>query len=296
MPSMLARLFGAVLRTTGIYRRQYSAGPGFEKRIADSRERQFLPTAAMRARLDIDCRDFEERSIWKIAPKDRTPAAHMLYFHGGGYVYPAVDGHWKYFTHMADKHGMEITAPFYPLAPEAGAEETVAWAMAAYRDFIANHDGTFILGGDSAGGGLAAAVAQLARDGGLRQADGLILICPWLDITVSHHEQIRIEPRDCILTIAGGQMAGRMYARDIALDDPRVSPIHGSWTGLPPVLAFGGGDDILLTDARALAAKLPTADYVEGDGLMHDWPLFFFAESRRAQAKMAEFAMHHAAQ
>ncbi len=217
----------------------------------------------------------------------------MLYFHGGGYVYPAVDVHWKYFVRMAQKHGLAITAPFYPLAPEAGAEETVAWAMAVYRDFIANHGGKFILGGDSAGGGLAAAVAQQARDAGLRQADGMLLICPWLDLTVSNPDQKRIEPRDCILTVSGAHAAGRMYARDMALDDARVSPINGDWSGLPPVLTFGGGDDILLTDARALAAKLPTADYIEKDGLMHDWPIFFFAESRQAQAKMAEFAVLH---
>ncbi len=294
MPSLIARMIGAILRTTGIYRKQYSAGPGFEGRIAASRVNIFAPTAAMQARLNIDHREFEGRSIWTIAPKNQTPSAHILYFHGGGYVYPATDVHWKFYAHMAETHGLAMRLLCYPLAPEAGAEQTVKWAMSAYQDFTASHDGAFILGGDSAGGGLASVIAQKARDAGFRQADGLLLICPWLDVTISHPDQSGIEPRDCILTIDGARKAGQVYARDLPLDDPRVSPIHGAWNALPPMLAFGGGDDILLTDARALAAKLPSAEYIEGAGLMHDWPIFFLSDSRAAQRRMAEFAVNYA--
>jgi epsilon-lactone hydrolase len=294
MPSLMARLIGGVLRTTGTYRKRFSDGPGFEARIADSRAVPDLPTAAMKRKLTVEERKFEGRSIWHITPKDRAPTAHMLFFHGGGYVYPAVDVHWKFYAHLAEKYGMAITAPLYPLAPEAGAAEATEWAMAAYCHFLDSHAGKFVLGGDSAGGGLAAVVAQQARDAGLRQADGLVLICPWLDVTITHPDQPKIEPRDCILTINGARTAGQVYARDLALSDPRVSPIHGEWSGLPPVMAFGGGDDILLPDARALAAKLPEAVYVEGTGLMHDWPIFFLSESRQAQARMSEFAVLHA--
>jgi epsilon-lactone hydrolase len=294
MPSLIARLIGAVLRTTGTYRKRFSDGPGFEARIAVSRNVPDLPTAAMKRKLTVEERRFKGRSIWHVAPKDHAATAHMLFFHGGGYVYPAVDVHWKFYAHLVEKYGLAITAPMYPLAPESGAEETTEWAMATYRDFLGSHPGKFVLGGDSAGGGLAAVVAQQARDAGLRQADGLILICPWLDVTITHPDQPNIERRDCILTINGARKAGQVYARDWPLSDPRVSPIHGDWSGLPPVIAFGGGDDILLPDARALAAKLPEAVYVEGTGLMHDWPIFFLSESRQAQARMAEFALLHA--
>jgi epsilon-lactone hydrolase len=294
MPSLIARLIGAVLRTTGTYRKRYSDGPGFEARIAGSRAAPDLPTAAMKRKLTVEERQFEGRSVWHIAPKDRAPVAHILYFHGGGYVYPAVDVHWKFYAHLAQKYGLAITAPMYPLAPEAGAQQATEWTMAAYRHFLDNHGGKFILGGDSAGGGLAAVVAQQARDAGLREADGLLLICPWVDVSISHPDQTKIEPRDCILTIDGVRMAGLLYAREVALSDPRVSPIHGLWNNLPSALVFGGGDDILLLDARAVAAKVPTADYVEGAGLMHDWPIFFLPESRKAQARIAEFAVKHA--
>jgi acetyl esterase/lipase len=52
---------------------------------------------------------------------------------------------------------------------------------------------------------------------------------------------------------------------------------------------LAGGDDILVTDARALQVKLPNIVYEEAAGMIHDWPIFTFPESRSAQARMAAF-------
>ena len=293
MASLLARVIGSVLRTTGIFRRQFSGGPDFMQRIAASRKNPYLPTAKMRQQMVVTETQLEGRSIWTLAPKDRAPVAHLLYFHGGGYVYPAADIHWKFMAHMAQVHGIAVTAPLYPLAPEATAAEITAFGVAAYEAFLAKHDGPFIMGGDSAGGGLTAVVAMAARDKGLRAASGLLLICPWLDGSGDHPDQVAIEPRDCILTLGGIRAAAKLYAHDLPKDDYRVSPIHGDWQGLPPILCYGGGDDILVTDARALKAKLPDMRYVETAGLMHVWPIFFLRESREAQAQIVEFARGH---
>ncbi len=291
-PSFAARLMSTVLRVTRIASKQFVGGPGFEDLIRKTRMLpQVLPGARMRAKLSVEERSFENRSVWHIAPKNGEPTARILFFHGGGYVFRPVFAHWNCFGHLAEKHGIAVTAPLYPLAPEDGVEQTVQFAMAVYRDFIANNPGPFSLAGDSAGGGLAAAVAQMARDEGLRPASGLILVCPWLDGAVSHADQPDIEKRDCILHIRGAQDAAKLYARELPISDPKVSPINGNWDGLPPILMFGGGDDILVPDARALKAKLPTIDYDERAGMMHDWPLFFLRESREAQAKMAAFAI-----
>ncbi len=289
-PSFTARAFQFIIRTLKPLFGQYNGGPKFRALIEKTRRlKPAEPTKRQRKRNAISVRAFESHEIWTIAPANRAPAGTMLYFHGGGYVFRAVPPHWSFFAHLAEVHGIATIAPRYPLAPEHGAMDTLAHAMAVYRDFVAGHDGRFTLGGDSAGGGLAAAVAQAARDGGLRLPDGMLLICPWLDVRVDHPDQPEIEKRDAILSVRGAQEAGQMYARDLPTDDPRVSPIEGRWDGLPPMLLYSGTADILLPDARALAAKLPGADYVEGEGLMHDWPIFFFPESRAAQARMAGF-------
>jgi epsilon-lactone hydrolase len=291
MPSFSARFVGFALRTTGYYRRMYSGGELFRKNLAKIRAARLAePDDKMKAKLDIASTDFQGRPVWTLAPKDREPTAHLLYWHGGGYVYPATPAHWGFLATMADKHGWSITAPLYPLAPEANAKQTTAFALDFYRGYVAEREGQrFSLGGDSAGGGLAVAIAQLARDAALPMPTALLLICPWLEANPANPEQKRIEPRDAILTLLGIAEAGQLYAANLPLNDPRVSPIHGNLDGLPPILAFGGGDDILVTDARALKAKLPSVEYHEGAGLIHDWPIFTFPESRTAQQRMAAF-------
>jgi epsilon-lactone hydrolase len=295
MPSLRARFVGFALRTTGYYRRMYAGGPGFVERIAKVRAaRQAEPDAKARAKLDVSSTLFEGCTVWRIAPRERPVSATLLYWHGGGYVYPPTPLHWSFLATLAEQHDWEVIAPCYPLAPDSDAVRTTSFALSFYRDMLSRTDTTrLIMGGDSAGGGLAAVTAQLARDAGLDLPKALILICPWLNVVPNHPDQARIEPRDGILSIAGIAQGGALYARLTGVTDPRASPIHGSFEGLPPILAFGGGDDIIVTDARALKAKLPSVDYQEEAGMVHDWPIFTFPESRAAQAKMGAFVKAH---
>ena len=290
MPSFTASLAGFVLRTTGYYRRMFTGGPQFQQNIIKVRAAP-APRPIAKDAVDVRRSEFQGRNVWHVAPKDRAPTAHILFWHGGGYVYSATDIHWKFLSHMASQHGWSITAPLYPLAPESSAEAITTWASAYYAAYQADINGApFVMGGDSAGGGLTAALAQMARDGGQTLPAGLLLICPWLDLDPAHPDQLKTEPRDGILTISGIAEGGSLYAGDLPRNDPRCSPIFGNWDGLPPILAFAGGDDILVTDSRALKAKVPSVDLTELAGMMHDWPIFSFSESRKAQAAMAGFA------
>ncbi len=291
MPSMSARIVGFLLRSTGYYRRMYSGRPGFAKTIAKIRAAPVAePGAKARARLDVSQSEFQERTVWRLAPRDRLPNATLLYWHGGGYVYPPTSGHWSFLATMAEREGWEVIAPCYPLAPESEAGETTQFALEFYKDLQAREGSTkLIMGGDSAGGGLTVAAVQMAREAGLILPKALLLICPWLDLVPDHPDQARIEPRDAILTLSGIREAGAAYARTIGVDDSRASPIRASLEGLPPILAFGGGDDVLVTNARALKTKLPSVEYHEVAGMIHDWPIFTFPESKIAQAQMGTF-------
>ena len=291
MPSLNARLFAFVLRSTGFVRRSFSGGAALDMAIATARAAPAqLPTAKQRARLDIREDQFEGRPVWHIAPKGKTEGRILLYFHGGGYIYAASNFHWAFLCHLAEKHGVSIIAPLYPLAPEHTADAVTGFALNLYRDVLTRHKPEdIVMGGDSAGGGLTAATLIAARDAGLPLPAKALLICPWLNAEPNHPDQIEIEPRDAILTRSGIADAGRRYAGKLPVQDPRVSPIHGNWQGLPPMLMFAGGDDILVADARALNAKLPGIAYEEAADMIHDWPIFTFAESRAAQARMADF-------
>jgi len=93
--------------------------------------------------------------------------------------------------------------------------------------------------------------------------------------------------------------AGRWYAGPLAVDDPRVSPLHGDLAGLPPTLMLCGTRDILIADARNLAARARAESapvtYHEEPGLMHVYPLLMFPESRRAQASIVHFVRERVA-
>lgn len=290
MPALSTRLISFFLRKTGLFRRMFAGGPQMADFIAKAASVPSAPSAKLLKRVDATRTEFDGCAVWEVSPRGRAPFATVLYWHGGGYIYAAAEAHWTFLADMAEKHGWRVIAPLYPLAPAHDVTRTTDFALSFYKDFVARQAGAaFTMAGDSAGAGLTAATVQAARDAGLALPAKLILICPWLDADPSHPDQPTIEPRDAILTIRGIRDAGLLYAGAAGVADPRVSPIHGDWSGLPPILSFGGGNDILVVDARALKAKLPSVDYREMDGMIHDWPIFTFPESRDAQAQMAAF-------
>lgn len=291
MPALSTRLISFVLRKTGLFRRMFAGGPEMDAFIAKAAAVPSAPSGKLQKRMTVAQTEFDGCAVWDLAPRDRRPSATVLYWHGGGYIYAAAEAHWNFLAYMAEKHGWRVIAPLYPLAPANEVGRTTDFALSFYKDFVTRQAGApFTMAGDSAGGGLTAATVLAARDAGLALPEKLILICPWLNADPSHVDQSGIEPRDAILTIRGIRDAGRIYAGAVGVSDPRVSPIHADWSGLPPILSFGGGNDILVVDARALKAKLPLVDYRELDGMIHDWPIFTFPESRAAQAQMAGFA------
>ena len=290
-PSFTARAVAFVLLKTNLFKKGLNPDAGFARRQEKALATPSAPSARNRKACLVSSAVVRDRTIWTIAPRDAAPRANVLFWHGGAYVRQPTAAHWDFLTYMAARHRWRITAPLYPLAGREHADRVTAFAADCLHDWLAAvDDGPTVMVGDSAGGGLAAAAMMAARDRGQALPDRAILICPWLDVQMTHPDQVAIERRDPILTIAGLRNAGSIYAGPLPADDPRVSPLFGDWTGLPPMQVFAGGDDMLVTDARALHAKRGDMVYDERDGLMHDWPILFFPESREAQAAMARFA------
>ena len=133
---------------------------------------------------------------------------------------------------------------------------------------------------------------RLLRDRGVAGIDevALILIAPWLDVTMTDPAIDPDATRDPMLSIARLRRAGELYAGPLDLRDPRVSPIYGSVAGLGPMTVFVGTRDLHLHDARRLrdeaqAHGIPV-DYHEADGLIHVWPILRVPEAAAARAHM----------
>lgn len=144
-----------------------------------------------------------------------------------------------------------------------------------------------VLTGDSAGGGLALEVTQLLRDTGRPLPDRLGLISPWLDGTMTHPDQEAIQSRDHMLARPGMVEAGRLWAGNLDLTDPLVSPLRGDLAGLPPMTVLASGDDLLVTDARGLRDAATAAgvvvDHREVAGQPHNSALMPTPEGRAAR-------------
>ena len=208
--------------------------------------------------------------------------------------------HWDSIARLCRDLGASATVPLYPLAPEHKSADVLDAMRALYDDVAAKHGAAGItVMGDSAGGGMALALAQMIREDGGELPDSLVLFSPWLDATADAPGQRDIEPRDRMLAVSGLEACGAMYRGELAPDDPKVSPLFGPLEGLPPMAIFSGTNDILLVDGRRLHDKLTALGsrshvYREYPGMFHVWMLLPVPEGRQALEETADFIRHHA--
>jgi epsilon-lactone hydrolase len=197
----------------------------------------------------------------------------ILYLHGGAYLTGSARSHAGLAGALAAASGVQVVLPDYRLAPEDPAPAAFEDALAAWQALRAKGvaPGQIVLGGDSAGGGLALALlAHLCRQG--ERPAGAVAFSPWTDLTLSGASLRENATRDQYLP------AHRMAeARDMVLGglnpaDPRISPLFARFPDPPPVLIHVGESEILRDDALRLAEVLPDADIRLAGDLPHVWP------------------------
>ncbi len=193
----------------------------------------------------------------------------ILYLHGGGYVQGSARVQRVAAARLAIGAGAVSYAPDYRLAPEHPFPAAFEDCLAVLRDLERRED-AIVVAGDSAGAGLALAVALAAKEEGIALA-GVFLICPWLDLTVDRSSGPDTDPILSRRFLTSGQR-GYLAGRDAA--DPRSSPLLGDLAGLPPILVHTADEDPLRPDSEALAERASSAGVdveLERFGLWHDF-------------------------
>jgi acetyl esterase/lipase len=115
-----------------------------------------------------------------------------------------------------------------------------------------------VVGGQSAGGRLAAALLLRARDAGLPMPAGLVLLSPEVDLTESGDSFAVNRIVDVVLP-APLMLANRLYAAGADLGDPYLSPLFGDLAGLPPACVQSGTRDLFLSTAARMHRTLRRA-------------------------------------
>lgn len=183
--------------------------------------------------------------------------------------------------------GATFTVPVYTLAPRATASAVVAEVAAVQRALAAP-----VVMGDSAGAGLALALAQALKAQGRTAEQELVLLSPWVDVTMTNPEITAVAQRDPLLGSEALALAGLLYAGVDATTDAKVSPINGDLALGGRLTIFIGTRDVLLPDARRLRDLAEQAGtsvtYVEEPEMLHDWMLLPIPEAARTMQRLAE--------
>ncbi|MDQ3728080.1 MAG: alpha/beta hydrolase [Actinomycetota bacterium] len=204
----------------------------------------------------------------------------LLYLHGGGYGGGSALSHSELAARLGRAAGVTAVLPEYRLAPEDPFPAALDDALAFYRAMLAelNGDATrIVVGGDSAGGGLAVAMCVALRDAGEPLPRTLALLSPWLDLTCSSPSWDARFEGDPVLDHSLREAAER-YLAGTDPRDPLASPLFADLSDLPSVLLQVGTHEILYDDAVSFADQATRAGVeVEleiGHDLIHVWPIF----------------------
>lgn len=234
---------------------------------------------------------------WLRAGSDLDEDKVLLYLHGGGYCFSSAQAHRPLTWRLSRMAKRPVLAINYRQGPNHDFEEWRDDALSAYQYLLdQGYDADNILiGGDSAGGHLTLLTLQALRDAGKPLPKAGFCFSPWTDLSCESVSYKRNRFRDPMF--ASGAVTGlsRYFARARDPYDPLISPLHGDFSGLPPLMVTAGSTEVLRDDARRVARRarehgVPVL-YEEWRGMPHVFQLFAFwlPEAKVAYRHMAKF-------
>lgn len=193
----------------------------------------------------------------RIVAGSASSVGTLLYLHPGGYV-TGTPAHCRQFAgRLSAVADVTVLVPAYRLAPEHPFPAALNDAVQAYRAML--DDGAdpaaTVIGGASAGGGLAIAALLAGHAAGLPHPAAAFVISPWADLTLSGSTAAATES-------AAGFRSPSYLAEVVAAylaghdpSDPLASPVLADLTGLPPLHVEASAGERLFDDAARLARR-----------------------------------------
>lgn len=196
------------------------------------------------------------------AKPSAKPVPLLVFYHGGGFVVGSLNTHDEACRVLCKHAEVAVLSVDYRLAPEHKAPAAVDDCVAAFQWAAANaaklgiDSNKIAVGGDSAGGNLAAVVCQVLADQAVRPAAQL-LIYPVTD-SARHYPSHDHYSKDLFLSAQDIDRFKAMYASNsgYALDHPSISPLYGVKAGLAPAHVVIAAFDVLRDEGELYAQKL----------------------------------------
>ena len=240
---------------------------------------------------NVNREEFEGRLVFTIKPKSGASDKAILYLHGGGGIMCPTRLHYKMAAYLVENTGATMYFPFYPLAPEYTALESVDWLKKLYSKIMKSRDSkniTFI--GDSAGGFLAARLCSLVAD----KPSGVVLISPMTGTDKKDEASMAARRSDILLSEFVIDIVGKYWGEGIPLDSPDFNAEYIDYSGFPPVVLYYGTNEMFYPHMGRLIANIKSrgvpVEAHAGEGLCHDWAIALgIPEGKRAIQRMCAF-------
>lgn len=249
-----------------------------------------LPPSENRAQFDESAEPLPDDVLVQMVDAGGVPAAWLdvpgvaadrvlFYLHGGGYEVGSIRSHGHLVARIGRASGMRVFFVEYRRAPEHPFPAAFDDAKTAWHWLMADGSGrqaSLAIAGDSAGGGLAAALMVSLHEAHEPLPVAAVLMSPWTNLSGSGASMTEKIADDPVLTPASINQSARDYLAGADPRDPRASPLFASMAGLPPMLVLVGSAELLLSDSADLA-RLAAEEGVQvtldiGEGLPHAYP------------------------
>lgn len=221
----------------------------------------------------------------------------ILYLHGGGYTLGTFRMNKAFFADLGRATHRRIFALDYRLAPEHPFPAALEDATAAYEHLLEAgiSPEQISVVGESAGGGLGAALLLCLRRAGLPLPGCAVLFSPWLDLAQSGEAIRERASREKVLTLSFLERCAAAYLNGKDALDPLASPLYGDLAGMPAVQIQTGTEEMLFDDARRYYQRLlaagSLAELVVWPAMPHGWHTYgsWLPEARLALQRAAGF-------
>jgi acetyl esterase len=196
----------------------------------------------------------------------------VVWFHGGGWVLGGLQSHEALCRLLAHESECEVVAVEYRLAPEHPFPTPLEDCWQALCQIGRRTCRPLVVGGDSAGGNLAAVCARRARDAGGPKLVAQVLVYPVTDHDFTTASYVEYDEGEALLGRREMEWFWEHYVpQPTTRDDPDVSPLRADeLSGLPPAVMVLAAYDPLLDEGRAYADRLRRAgvsvdEWIYGD-------------------------------
>lgn len=270
----------------------------FVDKQATKNDKKHKQPESLNVKSNLEKEELDGMQVFRFNFRHST-AKKILYIHGGYNILQPSVFHWRFMDKLALSMLHEIVMPIYPKTPTYHVVDTYEALNKIYQQLLSEveHSEDIVLMGDGSGAALALSFTQQLVEQDQPLPRQLYLISPLLDATLSNELiTTELKKQDILVNTHYTTKVMEIWADELSLDDPKVSPLNGHMIGLPPIFIFGGSREIYNPDMQVLAdmlkAKSLDVQFFEYKKMIHNFPLFPIRESHKALNQILYYLNH----